>query len=56
MTILWHVDDLKASHKVIDDFIMWIKNTYGKIDKVKVVQGKVQYYLDVKLDNQVMKG
>ena len=38
LTISWHVDDLKASHmksKVIDDFIKWITDTYGKIGKVK---------------------
>ena len=36
MTILWHVDDAKvfhASSKIIDEFIEWIKTTYGSIKK-----------------------
>ena len=56
MTISWHVDDLKASHKdskVIDDFITWVEQTYGKIGKVKVVRGKVHDYLGMELDYQV---
>lgn len=39
LAVLWHVDDLKASHKdskVIDEFITRIEKTYGKIGKMKV--------------------
>ena len=32
LTISWHVDELKASHrdlKLIDEFIEWVQKTYG---------------------------
>ena len=40
MTILWHVNNVKASHKdprKIDNFIKWVKDTYRKIGKAKVI-------------------
>ena len=33
MTVSWHVDDLKISHKdpkVVDDFIQWVKTTMNR--------------------------
>ena len=56
LTISWHVDDLKASHmdsKVIDEFLQWIKDTYGKIGEVKVTRGKIHDYLGMILDYSV---
>ena len=56
MTVSWHVDDLKASHKdqkVISDFITWVEKTYGKIGKVKVFHGKIHDYLGMELDYTV---
>ena len=52
-TILFHVDDLKYSHKkktVNDDFAKWLEKTYGQHGKVKVHCGKVHEYLGMKLD------
>ena len=43
MTLSWHVDDLKVSHiqpQVIDEFLAWVKDTYGKIGEVKINRGK----------------
>ena len=43
MTVVWHVDDMKVSHArkdVIDSFIEWIKEKYGKIGEVKMKRGK----------------
>ena len=53
MTVSWHVDDLKVSHidpKAVDDFLMWIKRTYGRIGEVKITRGKYHEYLGMKLD------
>jgi hypothetical protein len=39
MTVSWHVDDLKVSHKekkMVDEFIEWVIDTYGSIGQVKV--------------------
>jgi hypothetical protein len=39
LTVSWHVDDFKISHrteKVVSDFIKWIKQQYRKIGEVKV--------------------
>jgi hypothetical protein len=58
MTVSWHVDDLKVSHvnsKHIDDFITWIKQTYGTIGEVKTTRGKVHHYLGMKLDYTVKR-
>jgi Reverse transcriptase (RNA-dependent DNA polymerase) len=53
LTVSWHVDDLKISHrdeKVVSDFIEWLGQQYRKIGEVKVTQGKVhEYYLGMKL-------
>ena len=55
MTITWHVDDLKASHKdtkVIDWFIEWVDNKYGddKMGRVTAHHGKKHDYLAMILD------
>ena len=39
LTICWHVDDLKSSHidpKVNDEFLQWIKDTFGQLDEAKM--------------------
>ena len=56
MTVSWHVDDVKVSHvnsKHVDDFITWIKQTYGAIGDVKTTRGKIHEYLGMKLDYTV---
>lgn len=56
LTVTWHVDDLKVSHQdkpIVDQFIQWIKTTYGKIGEVKVSRGKVHDYLGMKLDYSI---
>jgi hypothetical protein len=56
LTVSWHVDDLKVSHrdeKVVSEFISWIKEQYGKIGAVKVTRGKVHEYLGMKLQYDV---
>ncbi len=38
MTVSWHVNDLKVSHKeskFVDEFIEWIKSKYKNFIKVK---------------------
>ena len=52
-TIVWHVDDLKISHKkpsVVDRIIESLKNEYGKIGTMTVRRGKVHDYLGMTLD------
>jgi len=54
MTVSWHVYDLNDSHidpKAVDDFLMWIKRTYGCIGEVKITRGKYHEYLGMKLDS-----
>ena len=56
LMVTWHVDDLKVSHlqkKIVDQFLQWIKDTYGKIGQVKVSRGRVHDYLGMKLDYSV---
>ena len=55
LTITWHVDDLKASHKdtkVVDWFIEWVDNKYGddKMGRVTAHRGKKHDYLAMVLD------
>ena len=43
-TIVWHVDDLKISHKkssVVDSIIAALKEEYGKVGELIVRRGKV---------------
>jgi len=56
MTVSWHVDDLKISHKdpkVVDEFLEWVKKRYGTVGEVKVNRGKIHDYLGMKLDYSV---
>jgi hypothetical protein len=52
-TLLFHVDDLKSSHrdsKVNDQFNKWLNHKYGKHGKVKLHRGKIHDYLGMELD------
>jgi hypothetical protein len=54
-TIIWHVDDIKASHinsKVNDELKVWLQKTYGEdgIGTVKTTRGKKHDYLAMILD------
>ena len=54
-TVLWHVDDLKISHKdktEVDKFIGWAVNKYedSDITKLKPSRGKIHDYLGITLD------
>ena len=52
-TIVWHVDDLKLSHKypeVIEKIIASLDKEYGKIGKMTVRRGKIHEYLGMTLD------
>ena len=60
LTIVWHVDDLKASHKksqVIDRLSKWLAKMYDEVNvsssgggKMKVSRGKQHTYLGMDLD------
>ena len=53
MTISWHVDDLKVSHKspkVVTEFIEWVKKEYGKEREVTFTRGCKHAYLGMLLD------
>ena len=53
LTITWHVDDVKSSHvdpKVNDDFLKWVKDTFGQLGEVKTVRGPIHDYLGMVLD------
>jgi hypothetical protein len=58
MTVCFHVDDCKLSHrdpKVMDDMIGWLKKEYEHIfedcyGKMTVSRGKVHKYLGMQLD------
>ena len=52
-TIIFHVDDLKSSHKnskVNDEFIQWLNNKYGEHGEVTSTRGKHQEYLGMTLN------
>ena len=52
MTVTWHVDDLKVSHKSeleIAKFIDYLGKLYG--NKITVKQGVVHDYLEMDLDH-----
>jgi hypothetical protein len=54
-TIVFHVDDLKSSHKlksVNDKFEKWLNSMYGKHGRVKATRGQVHDYLGMELDYQ----
>jgi hypothetical protein len=54
-TVVWHVDDLKSSHKsaqINDNFHNWLNEKYGNesIEIVKAIPGKLHKYLGMTLD------
>ena len=54
-TIVWHVDDVKASHKdlnVNEDFVKWVDEKYGddEIGRVTANRGTRHDYLGMYLD------
>jgi hypothetical protein len=54
-TIVFHVEDLKSSHKsklVNDKFEKWLNRMYGKHGKVTATRGQVHNYLEMELDYQ----
>ncbi|KAI2499082.1 Reverse transcriptase (RNA-dependent DNA polymerase) [Fragilaria crotonensis] len=60
-TILWHVDDLKISHKdpnVVTDIITMLESEFGNEAPLTITRGKVHEYLgmtiDFSIDGKVM--
>jgi hypothetical protein len=52
-TIVFHVDDLKSSHKlksVNDKFEKWLNSMYGKHGKATATRGQIHDYLRMELD------
>ena len=50
---MWHVDDLKLSHKdpkVIEKIIASLDDEYGKTGKITVRRGKIHEHLGMTLD------
>jgi hypothetical protein len=55
-TLLFHVDDLKSSHKdpkVNDQFYKWLQDNYGVHGEVTIHQGKIHEYLGMEIDYSV---
>jgi len=54
MTVLWHVDDLKASHKdmeVLENFVNYLRNIYDdEIGKIKVNKGPRHEFVGMIMD------
>ena len=56
LTVCGHVDDLKSSHinpKANNEFLQWIKDTFGQLREVKTTQGLLHDYLGMTLDYSV---
>ena len=52
-TVLFHVDDLKSSHKdpkINDIFEQWLQENYGQHGKVVSHRGKIHEYLGMEID------
>jgi hypothetical protein len=52
-TLLFHMDDLKSSHKdsnVNDQFDKWLQENYGEHGEVAMNQGKKHDYLGMEID------
>jgi hypothetical protein len=52
-TIIFHVDDLKSSHKsksVNNKFEKWLNSMYSKHERVTATRGRVHDYLGMELD------
>ena len=55
LTVVWHADDLKISHKspqVVTDFIEWLDSKCGdpNVGKMKAIRGEVHDCLAMNLD------
>ena len=53
MTVVWHVDDLKISHKngdTVDALISKLIKRYGKEADLTIYRGKVHKYMGMKLE------
>ena len=53
LTVAWHVDDLKVSHKegsTLDEFIAMMEKEFGQDAPLSVSRGPVQEYLGMTLD------
>ena len=53
MTVTWHVDDLKVSHKsqeCVDEFGKWLQDKYEKLADVSSTEGTRHRYLGMYLD------
>ena len=51
MTVTWHVDDLKISHKESTEVTQFIRALGGIYDdKLSVTRGKTHLYLDMHFD------
>ena len=53
LTVAWHVDDLKVSHKMltmVDQFIKDMEDEFGKETPINKSCGKVLDYLGMTLD------
>ena len=57
LTVLWHVDDLKISHKkekVVDDFVNWVYKKYtDENGEVKICKGKQHLFLGILFDYSI---
>ena len=56
MTVTWHIDDLKISHKdsrEVTKFIKHFGDIYG--DRMTVHRSRVHYYLGMDLDFNITK-
>ena len=53
ITVQFHVDDLKVSHKensVLDDFLKFLRDELGQEDKLTENKGLVHEYLGITID------
>ena len=53
LTVQFHVDDLKASHKeqkVLDGFLNDLRNEFGQEDELAETRGLVHEYLGITID------
>ena len=57
LTLLWHVDDVKVSHKKkgpVEDFLKWLdKRGRDENGKVTITRGKIHVHLGMILDFSV---
>ena len=56
ITVQFHVDDLKVSHKdqaVLDDFLDELRSEFGQNDELKENKGLVHKYLGITIDYSI---